>query len=221
MMAAMKTPQAIFFDFDGTLADTAPDLAGTANDMRTARGLEPLPYESLRPYASAGARGLVGAAFALEPGHSDYESHKTEFLQRYELRMTRETTVFDEVYELLSALEARGLLWGIVTNKVSRFTIPIVKHLNLHQRAAAVVSGDTTPHAKPHPAPLLKAAEDADVAPVQCWYVGDDLRDIQAARAASMAAVAAAYGYCGNSDVARWQADRIITTPLQLLKLLP
>jgi N-acetyl-D-muramate 6-phosphate phosphatase len=212
-------PQAIFFDLDGTLADTAPDLAGAANDMRVARQLEALPYTVLRPVASAGARGLLAAAFNLAPDHADYEAYKQEFLQRYEARLTQASTLFDEVSELLDALDERGMLWGIVTNKAARFTIPLAKHFALTQRAAALVSGDTTPHTKPHPAPLLKAAELADVPPVNCWYVGDDLRDIQAARAAGMGAVAASYGYCETSPDT-WQADRSIATPLALLTLL-
>jgi phosphoglycolate phosphatase len=216
----MNRPLAIFFDFDGTLADTAPDLAGAANDMRIARGLAPLPLSALRPHASAGARGLVGAAFGLTPQDSGYEALKNEFLARYEQRMTRDTTLFDDIEALLGRLEEAGLLWGIVTNKLARYTLPITRHLQLAHRASAVVSGDTTPHAKPHPAPLLKAAEQADVPPLRCWYVGDDLRDIQAARAAGMGAVAAAYGYCGDSAPQQWGADALIHAPLELLALL-
>lgn len=216
----MNRPHAIFFDFDGTLADTAPDLAGAANDMRGARGLPLLPLDALRPHASAGARGLVGAAFGVVPGQAPFEDLRREFLERYEARMTRETSLFAGIDTLLDTLDDAGLLWGIVTNKAGRYTVPITRHLRLDHRAAALISGDTTPHAKPHPAPLLKAAEDADVAPVQCWYVGDDLRDMQAARAAGMGAVAAAYGYCGDSAPAQWGADAIIDAPSGLLALL-
>jgi N-acetyl-D-muramate 6-phosphate phosphatase len=217
----MNLPQAVLFDFDGTLADTAPDLGGAANDMRVARGLKPLPDSALRPFASAGARGLLGAAFKMLPTDAAYESHRDEFLQRYEARMTQASVLFPGVIELVDALEARGLLWGIVTNKAARFTIPLVRHFGLAGRAATVVCGDTTPHTKPHPAPLLKAAEEADVAPLACWYVGDDLRDIQAARAAGMSAIAATYGYCGEIEPTTWGADAVVGTALELLGLLP
>jgi N-acetyl-D-muramate 6-phosphate phosphatase len=215
----MKQPQAIFFDLDGTIADTAPDLAGAANDMRVARKLAALPFATLRPVASAGARGLLSAAFDMQPEHAQYDDYKHEFLQRYEERMTQESTLFIGMLELLDALEERGILWGVITNKASRFAIPLCQHFGLMQRAAATVCGDTTPHTKPHPAPLLKAAELADVAPVNCWYVGDDLRDIQAARAADMGAVAASYGYC-ETPPATWQADHTIAKPEALLHLL-
>lgn len=212
-------PQAVFFDLDGTLADTAPDLAGAANDMRLARELDALPFETLRPVASAGARGLIGAAFQLKPDHNDYETYKHEFLSRYESRLTQDSQLFEGIASLLDALDERGILWGVVTNKIARFTMPLCKHFGFTHRAAAIVCGDTTPHAKPHPAPLLKAAELADVAPVQCWYVGDDLRDVQAARAAGMRSVAASYGYC-ETPAASWQADALIHQPVELLQLL-
>jgi phosphoglycolate phosphatase len=215
----MTEPQAIFFDLDGTLADTAPDLAGAANDMRVARKLAALPFETLRPVASAGARGLLGAALQITPEHAEYETHKQEFLQRYEARLTQASSLFEGIDAMLDALDERGILWGVVTNKVARFAVPLVKHFGLAHRSAATVCGDTTPHAKPHPAPLLKAAELADVAPVRCWYVGDDLRDVQAARAAGMGAVAAAYGYC-ETPPQSWQADQLIHSPSGLLQLL-
>jgi phosphoglycolate phosphatase len=216
----MNQPLAVFFDFDGTLADSAPDLAGAANAMRVARGMEPLPVASLRPHVSSGARGMVQAAFGTFPGDTGFETLKAEFLERYEARLTAETALFDDIEPLLEAVEARGLLWGVVTNKAQRYTLPLVRHLGLQARCAAVVSGDTTPHAKPHPAPLLKAAELAEVAPRRCWYVGDDRRDIEAARAAGMGAIAAAWGYCGDSHPGAWQADVIAASPLDLIALL-
>lgn len=215
----MNTPLVILFDFDGTLVDTAPDLGGAANDMRTARGLEPLPDDALRPFASAGARGLLGAAFDKKPTDPDYEAYKEEFLNRYQGRMTNDSVLFDGVQDLLYEISAKGLLWGIVTNKAARFTVPLVRHFELDGHSA-LVCGDTTPHTKPHPAPLLKAAEQADVAPSQCWYVGDDLRDIQAARAAGMSAIAAAYGYCGSSEPLGWQADAVVGSVAELIELI-
>ena len=213
--------RAVLFDLDGTLADTAPDLSGALNRMRERRGLAPLATEALRPHASSGARGLIGAGFDIAPGHPDYESLREEFLDDYEAHLMRESTLFDGVLELLDALESRGLAWGIVTNKIERFTIPLVGLLGLHARAGCVVSGDTTPHAKPHPAPLLEAARRLAMAPGQCLYVGDDERDMLAARSAGMGAIVAGYGYLGSGTPPRdWGADHIIDSPADLLGLL-
>jgi len=213
--------QAVLFDLDGTLIDSAPDLAGAGNDMRVARGLAPLPLAHFRPMVGAGARGMVGRALEVRPGDPDFEALRDEFLQRYEARMTRETRLFDAVGPLLDALGAARLRWGIVTNKVTRYSEPIVRALGLHAQAAALVCGDTTPHAKPHPAPLLEAARKIGVAPASCVYVGDDQRDVLAGRAAGMGTVAAAWGYLGEGDtIDAWGADHIVETPTQLLKLL-
>lgn len=215
----LRPPRAILFDLDGTLADTAPDLAAAANFLRAERGLAPAPYEQLRPVASAGARGLIGAALDIHPGHADYEELRVRFLARYEANMTVHSRLFDAVPELLAQIESRGLRWGIVTNKAARFTDPLVPQIGLGH-AACVVSGDTTPHPKPHPAPLLEAARRLQLAPEDCWYVGDDLRDIQAGRAAGMPTVAAAWGYCGHSEPTAWEADALVHAPQLLLDLL-
>ena len=213
-------PAAVLFDLDGTLVDSAPDLAGAANDMRAERGLAAVPYASLRRMVGTGARGMIGAAFGLAPGDAGFEALRDEFLARYEARSTRETRVFDDMLPVLDALDAHGLPWGIVTNKVERYTGPIVRHLGLAARAGAVVCGDTTPHAKPHPAPLVEAARRLGVAPAACVYVGDDLRDVQAGRAACMATVAAAWGYLGSdAAVTEWQADTVAERPGDLLAL--
>lgn len=213
-------PSLILFDFDGTLADTAPDLAAAANRQRERKGLAPLPYEQLRPVASQGARGLLRVALDLHPDHADYETWRQQFLNDYEQAMTVHTRLFAGVPELLQALEARALGWGIVTNKARRFTLPLLEHLGL-QGAQAVVCGDCTPHLKPHPAPLLKASADAGCAPERCWYVGDDKRDIEAGDAAGMLTVAAAYGYCGDAQpVAQWGARHVIHHPEALLDAL-
>jgi len=217
-MTALK---AVLFDLDGTLIDSAPDLAGAGNDMRAARGLPPLPLEHFRPMVGAGARGMVGRALQVAPGHADFEALRDEFLRRYEARMTRETRVFEAMQPVLDALASNGLRWGIVTNKVTRYTEPIVRALGLAGAAAALVCGDTTPHAKPHPAPLLEAARQLGLAPAQCVYVGDDLRDVQAGRAAGMATVAAAWGYLGEGEhIGDWGADHVIEEPRELLKWL-
>jgi N-acetyl-D-muramate 6-phosphate phosphatase len=213
--------RAVLFDLDGTLADTAPDLSGALNRMRERRSLAPLAVEALRPHASSGARGLIGAGFGIAPGHPDYESLREEFLDEYEAHLMHESTLFEGVTGMLDAIEARGLAWGIVTNKIERFTLPLVGLLGLHVRAGCVVSGDTTPHAKPHPAPLLEAAHRLALAPAQCLYVGDDERDMQAARGAGMGAIVAGYGYLGSGTPPRdWDADHIIDSPAGLLGLL-
>jgi len=207
----------VFFDLDGTLADTAPDLVAAANLLRIARGLAPLPYEVLRPTASAGARGLIQGAFGYDNQHPQFEELRDEFLTNYEKNICVHSKLFDGMDDLLQELEKEQVLWGIVTNKVERFTHPLLKLMSLHDRSAAIVGGDTTPHSKPHPAPILKAAEICNINPSECLYVGDDLRDIEAGRAAGMKTVAAAYGYCGcDEPVNAWGADYIIHHPSEL-----
>lgn len=215
----LKKPRAILFDLDGTLADTAPDLAEAVNALRADRGLEATPYEFLRPVASAGARGLIGAAFGIKPDDAAYEELRVSFLNRYEANLVVKSTLFEGVADLLKQLEAQGLAWGIVTNKASRFTDPLVPLIGLGH-AGCIVSGDTTAHTKPHPAPLLEAAARLQLPAEDCWYVGDDLRDIQAGRAAGMQTIAAAWGYCGQVEPESWEADALLHTPLQLLDLL-
>lgn len=212
-------PRAILFDLDGTLADTAPDLAAALNSMRQQRDLAPTPYEHLRPVASAGARGLIGVAFGLRPEDVGYAALQKEFLDNYEAAIARYTCLFAGIAPLLQELERRGIRWGIVTNKAARFTDLLVPQIGLGT-AGCVISGDTTPYAKPHPAPMLEAARRLDVAPEACWYVGDDLRDIQAGQAAGMATVAAAWGYCGDSGPVTWNADVIADTPPEILSWL-
>jgi phosphoglycolate phosphatase len=208
----------VLFDLDGTLVDSAPDLAGAANRLRAEHGLPPLPYERLRPMVGSGARGMVGVAFGVKPGDSRFEELRDAFLARYESGLLEHTRPFEGVEALLAALEAAGLPWGIVTNKATRFTRPIVEGLGLARRAAAVVCGDTTPHSKPHPAPLLHAAQAMGLPPQAVAYVGDDLRDAQAARAAGMRMVAAAWGYLGLGDPpAAWGADVVLEAPGDVL----
>ena len=198
----------ILFDFDGTLADTAPDLGAAANRQRIRAGLEPLPLEVLRPYSSAGARGLLRCALNLMPTDEAYEAHRVQFLKDYEAAMTVDTCLFDGVPELLAQIKNEGMAWGIVTNKATYLATPIVKALGLAQECAVLVCGDTTAHSKPHPLPLLHAAQQAGYDVERCLYVGDDLRDIQAAQAAGMPSIAAAYGYCGPEHPPEtWQAD--------------
>lgn len=215
----LPTPRAVLFDLDGTLADTAPDLAAAVNLMLTQRGLAPTPYEQLRPLASAGARGLIGRAFNKTPADAEYDALRTEFLNNYAAHIADQTTLFHEVPGLLAQIEAHQLLWGIVTNKPALYTDALIPLIRL-AHASCVVSGDTTAHAKPHPAPLIEAARRIKLNPNECWYVGDDLRDIQAGKAAGMPTIAAAWGYCGNTEPQSWNADFIANTPNDLLKLL-
>jgi phosphoglycolate phosphatase len=213
--------EAVLFDLDGTLIDSAPDLAGAANELRAAHGLPALPYECFRPMVGSGARGMVGVAFDVGPQHERFAELRDDFLRRYELRMTHETRVFDAVLPVLEVLERRQRPWGIVTNKAARFTDPLIRSLGLHPRAAAVIAGDTTPHSKPHPAPLIEAARRLGCEPSQCIYIGDDVRDVQAGRAAGMTTVVAGWGYLGVGEpIETWGAEYIIRTPSELLNLL-
>lgn len=212
---------AVLFDLDGTLIDSAPDLGAAADKMRTDRGLPSLPADRYRPMAGAGARGMLGVAFDMPPEHPDYATLREEFFVNYENCMTQRTYAFDGVERLVDQLVARRLPWGVVTNKSARFTEPLTRGMPLFRTAATVISGDTTPHAKPHPAPLLEAARRLGLAPGRCVYVGDDERDIVAGHAAGMFTVAAAYGYLGNGGhMQTWGAHAVIDSPLQLLQLL-
>lgn len=221
MTAPFQGIQAVLFDLDGTLIDSAPDLGAAADQMRVARGLPSLPAEKYRPLAGAGARGMLGVAFGITPETPDYDTLREEFFRNYEARMTQSTHAFEGIAELLSRIEAHGLLWGIVTNKSARFTDPLTRAMPLFSGAKAVVSGDTTPHSKPHPAPLFEAASRLGLPPGACIYVGDDERDIIAGRAAGMKTVAALYGYLGAVDAsAHWGADAAIKYPHELLQWL-
>ena len=215
----LAPPRAILFDLDGTLADTAPDLAAAVNFLRTERGLAPTPYAVLRPTASAGARGMIGAAFGLQPNDDGFEELRLQWFERYQTAMAVESTLFDGVVELLEGISAAGMAWGVVTNKPARFTDPLMPQIGL-AHAGCIVSGDTTAFAKPHPAPLLEGARRLDIAPEHCWYVGDDVRDIEAGRAAGMVTVACAWGYCGTLDPKHWGADFLLASPKELLNTL-
>lgn len=216
-------PLAVLFDFDGTLVDSAPDLAGAANDLRVELGHELMPYSVLRPYATYGARSLLKQALNLSPGDSDYEPSRERFLAIYDERKLHKSQLFPGVLELLIALERQKITWGIVTNKHSRFAAPMVHEL-LQDRAfmpATLVCGDTTATPKPHPAPILLAASNVQIDPAACWYVGDGESDVKASLAAGMTPVLATYGYVPDLDHARsWGAVHEIDQPLALLGLL-
>jgi phosphoglycolate phosphatase len=212
--------RAVLFDLDGTLADTAPDLAAALNRLRKDQGLAPLALEQVRPFASAGARGLVHAGFGVKPGDGEYDALREAFLEFYRERPCVETRLFPGIAELLQDLSRRAIAWGVVTNKATRFTERIVAALRL--APDCVVCGDTTPHLKPHPAPMLHAAGLLALPAKDCVYLGDDLRDIQAARAAGLRAVAVGWGYHHpeNGGPGTWQADAVISKPQDVIGLL-
>ena len=213
--------QAVLFDLDGTLIDSAPDLGAAADQMRVDRGLPSLPLEDYRPMAGSGARGMLAVAFDVTPESPGFEALKDEFFVNYTRCMMQRTRPFDGAGALVADLSRRGLVWGVVTNKAARFSEPLTRAMDMFATATVVVSGDTTPHTKPHPAPLLEAARRIGMDPAACMYVGDDHRDILAGQAAGMATVAACYGYLGRTaEPGQWGADAAIKSPLDLLQLL-
>ena len=218
MRPAIRT---VLFDLDGTLVDSAPDLAGAANELLQEHGRPALPYEYLRPMVGAGARGMVGLAFGVKPADEGYEALKARFLALYAQRLLHSTTVFEGVWPLLDRLEQHGLGWGIVTNKAYHLALAVSEGVGLHPRAGVLIGGDSTPYAKPHPEPLLEACRRLQADPTTCAYVGDDLRDIQAGRAAGMATLAAGWGYLGQGEpIHEWGADSLLEQPQGLLQWL-
>jgi N-acetyl-D-muramate 6-phosphate phosphatase len=212
--------KAVFFDLDGTFADTAPDLGYAVNRMREARGMSAVPLSATRPVTSMGARGLLGVAFGISPEHADYQVMRAEFLEIYEGNILRDTCLFAGTDDLLEAIEARGMMWGIVTNKAERLARLLFEKLGMSERACCIVGGDSTGHLKPHPAPLYAACRSAGVEPGCCIYVGDDKRDVDAGRAAGMKTAAAMWGYLNGGRPEEWGADWILEKPQDLLRFL-
>jgi phosphoglycolate phosphatase len=213
--------QAVLFDLDGTLIDSAPDLGAAVDKMRVDRGMSSMPLAHYRHMAGAGARGMISLAFGYTPDHPDYEAMKEEFFRNYESCMTERTFAFEGVAQMIAALVATKLPWGVVTNKSKRFAEPLTQAMPLFKSSAVLICGDTTPHAKPHPEPLLEAARRLGLDPSTCIYVGDDERDIVAGHAAHMKTIAAAYGYLGaQGDVEKWHADAQIQSPSELASLI-
>jgi phosphoglycolate phosphatase len=213
--------KAVLFDLDGTFADTAPDLADALNHVRAGRELPPLPLEALRPQASHGSRGLLKVGFDIEPQHPDYDALRTQFLDYYERNICVHTQLFNGMAQLIEELEQRNIPWGIITNKPHRYTLPLMRAMGYAERAACLISGDTCAHSKPHPDPMLKASEIINIPPAQCLYVGDDLRDMQAANASGMHGIIANYGYISeDASIESWQAHGSIDNPAELIPYL-
>ncbi len=209
---------AVLFDLDGTLADTAPDLAHALNRVRREEGLPPLPLQHIRPAVSHGATALIRLGFGLSPEAAAFEPLRQRLLAIYAGQLARHTRLFPGMADLLETLEARAIPWGVVTNKPARFTEPLLAALGLAHRAACIVSGDSTDRRKPHPDPLLHACRLLDRNSRQCLYVGDAQRDIEAGRRAGMKTLVALFGYLdGEDDPGAWQADGLIRHPAEIL----
>lgn len=212
--------KAVFFDLDGTFADTAPDLAYAVNRMREERGMQSLPVAATRPVTSLGARGLLGVGFGIAPEHADYQAMRAEFLEIYESNILRGTRLFPGIRELLEALEKRRIAWGIVTNKSEHLARLLFEKLGMSERTRCIIGGDTAGHLKPHPAPLYAACRATGLDPGGCIYVGDDKRDIDAGRAAGMRTAAAKWGYLNGGRPEEWGADWVLENPQELLRIL-
>lgn len=209
--------RAVLFDLDGTLLDTAPDLVRVLNQLRIEQGRDPLPYATARAQVSHGSTGLVRLGFP-DAGADLQERLRRRLLDLYSQRLAEGTQLFDGCRQVLDTLVARRLGWGIVTNKPAFLTDPLLARLGLAAEAGCVVSGDTLPERKPHPAPLLLAASQLSLPATNCLYVGDAERDVQAARAAGMPVLVARYGYLGpDDDPHLWAPDAMIDRPPQIL----
>ena len=215
-----RTPRAVLFDLDGTFVDTAPDMAQALNDIRLRRQLPPLSIAQVRPHVSRGARGMIDIGFGISAEHPQFTGLRDEFLDHYATQLCVRSALFAGMAEVIDGLDQRAIAWGIVTNKALRYALPIALQLGFHARCAAFVCGDTTAHAKPHPAPLLHAATTMQIEASQCWYVGDDERDMRAAQSAGMVGIVAAYGYLGGTPHQTWPAAAVIESPRALLPLI-
>lgn len=211
----------VLFDLDGTLIDTAPDMADALNRLRRERGLAALPFTDLRPFVSMGTRGLLRSGFGLNPEDADYTPLRDRFLEIYNQGLCRESRLFGGMDSVLAGIETRGMRWGVVTNKPGWLSEPLLAALGLERRACCIISGDSAARAKPHPDPLFLACRLSGLEPADCIYVGDSGRDIEAGQQAGMRTVAAAYGYIPTGDAATaWGADFIIEHPSVLLEWL-
>lgn len=208
----------VLFDLDGTLADTAPDLAAALNKLLLEEGCPTLPFRQIRPVVSHGSPALIRIGFGLSPGDPGYTERRARLLELYAADLCRDTHLFPGVPELLAGLRARDIAWGIVTNKPAFLTDPLIERLGLPHPPVCVVSGDTTSNKKPHPEPMLHACRLAVATPEECLYVGDAERDVRAGRDAGMRTLVALFGYIGeNESPSQWGADALIHSPLEVL----
>lgn len=213
----LHVPSKVLFDLDGTLLDTAPGLAWALNEVRAAKGLQGLDFDRIRAQVSHGSVALTRIGCDADEGSDEFELFRRALLRIYRDNVAHETRLFEGMAELLHHLESRSIPWGIVTSKPGWLTLPLLQALDLETRAAVVISGDTAAQRKPHPAPLLLAAERLCTSPQECVYVGDAERDIHAGKAAGMYTLAALYGYIGADDSpAHWGADALVRTPLEI-----
>ena len=220
-MSENNAQYAVLFDLDGTLVDTAKDLAYALNRTLEDFGRKSLPFEKIRPVVSHGGTALIKLGFDLEPDHPDFEKYRQHLLRVYQENLCRESVLFEGMDTLLEYLESNNMHWGIVTNKPSWLTDPLMSQMGLDKRAASIVSGDTCENNKPHPEPILFACEQADLKPETTFYIGDALRDIEAGNAAGCITVSALFGYIQEHDVPeQWPADHIVNHPLEIIDLL-
>jgi 2-phosphoglycolate phosphatase len=208
----------LLLDLDGTLVDTAPDMARTLNELRAEHGLPPLSLPTVRAHVSHGVRMLIRLAFGLTEEDPRFANLRERYLEIYRDGLTRESRLFPGMEDLLQACESRSIKWGIVTNKTAALTHPLLAALGVEHRAACIICGDTMSRSKPHPDPLLEASRRTEVVPGDCLYVGDAQRDIEAGRRAGMKTLIARFGYIGQSEqLDEWQADGIVNHPLDIL----
>jgi len=208
---------AILFDLDGTLVNTAPDLAGAVNDMRVERGLDPLPLSDLSPLCSFGGRGMLGKGLDLTPDDERYQDTYDAFIEAYRQRMTRESKAYDGMRKLVREIVADGAIWGVITNKTEALARPLMDFLAFDPPPACVIGGDSAGAPKPDPAPMLMACRQIFVDPAHCIYIGDSDRDVEAGRAAGMATIAVTYGYIPTGDdIHSWNADIVVNTVAEL-----
>lgn len=217
---ALFSPQAVLFDLDGTLLDTAPDLGYALNQLLINQNIQPLPIDKIRPYAGAGAKGLIKFGFAISETDPTFEGFSQQLLEIYSQCLTQKTHLFPSMNQILDYLEERKIKWGIVTNKPAWLTLPLLKHLNLSTRASCVVSGDTIAKRKPDPAPLLYACQQLGVSAAECIYIGDSEVDVIAGINAGMKTIVALYGYIPSSFVPKaWGATHMINDPKEILEI--
>jgi len=215
----LKKIKTVLFDLDGTLADTAPDLAASLNHVLKNHDYDPLPYETIRPIVSHGGMALVTLGFGED--HPEFDSLYKELLEYYKNNIANETTLFPGMNELLQELENKNINWGVVTNKPGWLTDPLLDALNLTSRAATIVSGDTLEQRKPHPAPLLHACNQAGSEAEECLYIGDAERDIEAGNRAGMTTIVALFGYIAESDTPdTWGAHASINSPQAIIPII-